>query len=215
MVQNYHRDAAGRLRWRNAEKEGGHGLPPSSRAVVSPYDASTRYARHGHIISWKGFAAHLTETCDPDGPNVITDVVTTAATTHDSQVLPGIHTRLARRRLLPAEHLVDAGYTSLPHLEQAARQHGTRPDVDDDVGVIPDALGRPGRLGDVPGEHLGGRGGHQLGHGLGRMGGLAASLARLALGARDPMHRGHRAVIAPGIQFTGPDLGGRELGVLA
>ncbi|MFE2936098.1 hypothetical protein [Streptomyces sp. NPDC059278] len=37
------------------------------------------------------------------------DVATTAATTHDSQVPPGIHTRLALRGLLPAEHLVDAG----------------------------------------------------------------------------------------------------------
>ena len=123
MVQNYHRDAAGHLRWRTAGTEGGPGLPPSSRAIVSPYDISARYARHGHIISWKGFSAHLTETCAPDGPNVITDVATTAATTHDSQVLPGIHIRLRRRGLLPAEHLVDAGYTSLPHLEQAAREH--------------------------------------------------------------------------------------------
>jgi len=122
MVQN-HRDAAGHLRWRTAATEGGPGLPPSSRALVPPYDTSARYARHGHIISWKGFSAHLTETCAPDGPNVITDVATTAATTHDSKVLPGIHTRLSRRGLLPAEHLVDAGYTSLPHLEQAARAH--------------------------------------------------------------------------------------------
>jgi hypothetical protein len=68
MVQNYHRDAAGHLRWRTAETEGGPGLPPSSRAVVSPYDASARYARHGHIISWKGFSAHLTETCAPAAP---------------------------------------------------------------------------------------------------------------------------------------------------
>ncbi|MEU0163274.1 transposase [Streptomyces sp. NPDC006261] len=105
VLQNYHRDAAGRLRWRTAEKEGGAGLPPSSRAVVSPYDTSARYARHGHITSWKGFSAHLTETCAPDGPNVITDV------------------RLSRRGLLPAEHLVDNGYTSLVHLEQAAREH--------------------------------------------------------------------------------------------
>jgi hypothetical protein len=108
--RNTHRDTAGHLRWRTAEKEGGPGLPHSSRAVVSPYDTSARYARHGHIISWKGFTAHLTETCAPDGPNVITDV----AITHDNQVLPGIHTRLSRRGLLPAEHLVDAGYTSLP-----------------------------------------------------------------------------------------------------
>ncbi|MFC8103736.1 MULTISPECIES: transposase [unclassified Streptomyces] len=123
IVQNYHHDPAGHLRWRTAEKEDGPGLPPSSRAIVSPYDTSARYARHGHIISWKGFSAHLTETCAPDSPNVITDVATTAATTHDSKVLPGIHTRLARRGLLPAEHLVDAGYTYLPHLEQAARDH--------------------------------------------------------------------------------------------
>jgi len=36
MVQNYHRDAAGRLRWRTAEKRDGTGVPPSSRAIVSP-----------------------------------------------------------------------------------------------------------------------------------------------------------------------------------
>ncbi|MFD5065449.1 hypothetical protein [Streptomyces sp. NPDC058394] len=114
MVQNYHRDTAGHLRWRTAEKEGGPGLPPSSAAVVSSYDTSARCTRHGHVISWKGFSAHLTETCAPDGPNVITDVATTAATTHDSQVLPGIRTGLARCGLLPAEHLVDAkpGYSA-------------------------------------------------------------------------------------------------------
>ncbi|MEU0252836.1 DUF664 domain-containing protein [Streptomyces sp. NPDC006184] len=123
MVQNYHHDSTGHLRWCTAETEGGPGLSPSSRAIVSPYDTSARYARHGHIISWRAFSAHLTETCAPDGPNVITDVATTAATTHDSQVLPGIHIRLARRGLLSAEHLVDAGYTSLPHLEQATREH--------------------------------------------------------------------------------------------
>lgn len=71
----------------------------------------------------QGFSAHLTETYALDGPNVITDVATTAATTHDSQVLPGIHTRLRSRGLLPAEHLVDSGYASLVHLEQAARDH--------------------------------------------------------------------------------------------
>jgi hypothetical protein len=44
---------------------------------------------------------------------VITDVATAAATTSDAQALPGIHTRLKHRGLLPAEHLVDGGYTSL------------------------------------------------------------------------------------------------------
>lgn len=92
-------------------------------AVVSPYDTSARYARRGQTTRWKGFIAHLTETCATGGPNVITDVATTAATTNDAQVLPDIHNRLRRRGLLPGEHLVDGGYTSLVHLERAAREH--------------------------------------------------------------------------------------------
>lgn len=120
VVQNYYRDAAGRLRSRTADDGG---LPPSSSAIVSPYDTTARYVRHGHIIHWRGFAAHLTETCAPGSVNVITDVATTSAATSDAQVLPGLHGRLARRGLLPAEHLVDGGYTSLVHLERAAREH--------------------------------------------------------------------------------------------
>ncbi|WP_370107030.1 transposase [Streptacidiphilus sp. BW17] len=54
VVQNYYRDAAGHLRWRTAEDGG---LPPSAAAIVSPYDTTARYVRHGHIIRWKGFAA--------------------------------------------------------------------------------------------------------------------------------------------------------------
>ncbi|WP_258534540.1 hypothetical protein [Streptomyces sp. PT12] len=120
MVQNYYREGAGRLRWRTAEDGG---LPPSAVAVVSPCDPTARYARRGHVTRWKGFVAHLTETCAPDGVNVITDVATTDATGYDAKALPGIHTRLKRHGLLPAEHLVDGGYTSLVRLEQAAREH--------------------------------------------------------------------------------------------
>jgi hypothetical protein len=120
VVQNYYRDAVGRLRLRTDEDGG---LPPSSVAIVSPYDLTARYARRGQTTRWKGFVAHLTETCARDGVNVITDVATTPATTNDSQALPGIHTRLARRGLLPAEHLVDGGYTSLVHVEHSHREH--------------------------------------------------------------------------------------------
>jgi transposase len=120
VVQNYYGDAAGHLRWRTDEDGG---LPPSSCAIVSPYDLTARYARRGQLTRWKGFITHLTETCSAEGTRVITDVATTAATTNDAQVLPAIHTRLKRRGLLPAEHLVDGGYTSLVHMEQAAREH--------------------------------------------------------------------------------------------
>ncbi|MEV6502135.1 transposase [Streptomyces prunicolor] len=114
VVQNYYRGAAGRLRWRTAD---GGGLSPSSSAIVLPYDTTERYVRHGHVLSWKGYAAHVTETCASDSVNVITDVATASAATNDGQAPPSIYTRLARRGLLPAEHLVDGGYTSLVHLE--------------------------------------------------------------------------------------------------
>jgi hypothetical protein len=52
---------------------------------------------------------HLTETCEPDRPNRITCVQTTDATVPDTELLDPIHTHLAKRDLLPAEHLVDAG----------------------------------------------------------------------------------------------------------
>ncbi|MFB7009907.1 MULTISPECIES: hypothetical protein [unclassified Streptomyces] len=42
---------------------------------------------------------------------------------NDGQALLGIHTRLARRGLLPVEHLVDDDYASLVRLEQAEREH--------------------------------------------------------------------------------------------
>ena len=41
LVQNYHWDPAGRLRWR--DDEGDAGLPPSAARIVSPYDVAARY----------------------------------------------------------------------------------------------------------------------------------------------------------------------------
>lgn len=121
LVQNYYWDAAGRLRWR--DDDGDSGLPPSASRIVSPYDLTALHARRGQVTRWTGSLTHVTETCSDDGPNVITDVVTMPATSSDAQVLPGIHTRLECRGLRPAEHLVDGGYTSLVHLEQAEREH--------------------------------------------------------------------------------------------
>ncbi|NTU85546.1 MAG: transposase, partial [Chloroflexales bacterium] len=60
-------------------------------------------------------------TCDPDTPNLITDIETTPATEHDSLVLETIHANLAARDLLPAEHLVDAGYVSSETLVKSQR----------------------------------------------------------------------------------------------
>jgi transposase len=121
LVQNYHWDASGRLRWR--DDEGGAGLPPPAARIVSPYDPAARCARRGQVTRWAGYLAHVTETCSGDGPNVITDVATMPATSADSAAVAGIHARLERRGLLPADHLTDGGYTSLIHMERAGREH--------------------------------------------------------------------------------------------
>jgi transposase len=120
MVQNFVTDSRGRLRPRT-EKDG---LVPSRVRIESPYDTEARWARRGDT-RWTGYLAHVTETCDDRGVNVITDVATTAPA-NDSTAVPGIHARLKRRRLLPGDHLLDAGYTSVALLDQAARDHRVR-----------------------------------------------------------------------------------------
>ncbi len=120
VSQNCYSEPAGRLRWR--DDDGDAGLPPSAARVVSPYDLAARYSRRGQVTRWTGYLAQVTETCDGDAPNVITDVAVMPATSDDRQALAGIHARLARRGLLPGAHLVDGGYTSLVHMERAARE---------------------------------------------------------------------------------------------
>jgi hypothetical protein len=120
FLQNYWVDERARVRWREPDEAG---LPSSSTAIVSPYDLTARYSRRNDI-RWKGFLAHVTETCDDDMVNIITDVTTTPATLYDIRALPAIHDRLAQRDLLPDEHLVDGGYTSVVQQDQSAREHG-------------------------------------------------------------------------------------------
>ncbi|MEV6730608.1 transposase [Streptomyces sp. NPDC051364] len=118
IVQNFLIDTRGCLRPR-ADKDG---QPRGALRIVSPYDIEARRAIRGDT-RWSGYLVHVTETCDSDDSvHLITDVATTGPT-RDSQALPGIHKRLHARRLLPAEHLVDGGYTSAALLDRSARDH--------------------------------------------------------------------------------------------
>ena len=94
------------LRLRTAED-----LPPSAELICSPFDAQARFSIKRET-RWTGYKVHLTESCDPDRPNLLTDVQTTLATTPDTEALPTIQAALIERDLVPAEHLVDAGYVS-------------------------------------------------------------------------------------------------------
>jgi transposase len=90
-------------------------LPPFSAQICSPYDPDARYRRK-RDTEWVGYAVHLTESCDDEGPHVLTNVETTPATTQDSQMLGRIGKQLAAHDLTPSEHYVDAGYPTGEYL---------------------------------------------------------------------------------------------------
>lgn len=106
------------VRWRVAED-----LPPATCLIRTPYDPDARYSKK-RDTEWTGYKVHLTETCDDDVPNLITDVTTTLAPTADYDVVPSIQANLARRQVTPGEQIVDAGYVSADHLLSSRAEHG-------------------------------------------------------------------------------------------
>jgi len=117
-LQQYYAPAAdGSTRWREADD-----TAPASHLIHSPYDLEARYSTK-HELHWVGYKTHVTETCDPDLPHLITHVETTQATTPDNTVLSDIHTALAVKELLPREHLLDGGYPSSAQLVTSQTEH--------------------------------------------------------------------------------------------
>ena len=108
----------GQLRWHIVQE-----MPATAEQISSPYDPEARYGKK-RDISWTGYKAHLTETCDPETPHVITNVETTLATTPDDHMLTVVHQSLAKNELLPSEHLVDMGYTGCRMLVESQQRHG-------------------------------------------------------------------------------------------
>lgn len=90
-------------------------LPPSAERIRSPYDVEARYGLK-RTMGWMGYKFHATETCDADQPHLITHVETTTAPVSDFTLPPTIHAALAKKDLLPATHLVDAGYVDAGNL---------------------------------------------------------------------------------------------------
>jgi transposase len=99
------------------------GLPPSSIRIDSPYDTQARFA-YKRSTKWLGYKVHLTETCDEETPNIITNVQTECATFNDNYSLPKIHEQLSQAELLPDKHLVDAGYIEASNLVESRREYG-------------------------------------------------------------------------------------------
>jgi transposase len=100
-------------------------MPAPADLIDSPYDPEARYSVK-RDTTWVGYKLHQTETCDAAAPRLIVNVETTVATVPDDHMLATVHASLARRHLLPAEHLVDKGYTSAQVLLDSARNDGVR-----------------------------------------------------------------------------------------
>jgi transposase len=106
--------------WRTAKD-----LAPAGQRINSPYDAEATFGNK-RSTTWVGYKAHLTETCEPDQVHLITNVETTLAVTADVDMTAPIHASLAARRLLPGDHLIDAGYVDVELLVGSQFGHGVR-----------------------------------------------------------------------------------------
>lgn len=112
-----------------------HGLPPGRSRLTSPYDIDARRGGKRDLF-WTGYKVHVSETCTDEQdrtepgeqplPNIITNVATTDAAVPDAAMTTPIHESLARRGLLPNEHLLDSGYPSADLLVESADRFGIR-----------------------------------------------------------------------------------------
>ncbi len=116
-IQQFYREE-GRIYWRTRESLG---LPPAHRMITSPDDLDARYTVKREM-SWIGYKVHVTETCDPNHPRLLTQVETTPATTHDVHLTEPIQDDLIARGLAPNTMLVDGGYIEADLLVSSAER---------------------------------------------------------------------------------------------
>jgi transposase len=98
-------------------------LPPAAEGIESPYDVEARY-RHKRDTQWTGYMVHVSETCEPTTPHLLTHVHTTPATVHEAQCTEPIQQALVDKDVPPGEHLVDAAYISSELLVHSRDDHG-------------------------------------------------------------------------------------------
>lgn len=96
----------------------GKELLPAGERFDSPYDPEAHFGNK-RAITWHGYKVHLTETCDEEGVHLITQVETTSSVIPDVELGEKIQTDLAAKKLLPKEHLVDAGYVDAQWLAES------------------------------------------------------------------------------------------------
>ena len=98
-------------------------LPPAAEGLESPYDVEARY-RHKRDTAWTGYMVHISETCEPTAPHLLTHVHTTPATVHEAQCTLPIQHALLEKAVPPQEHFVDAAYISAALLVDSRDDYG-------------------------------------------------------------------------------------------
>nr|WP_309687488.1 IS1182 family transposase [Armatimonas sp.] len=117
-TEQYEPDSQGPPRFKSSKE-----LPSAAEQIASPYDSEARFAQKRET-GWVGYKVHFTETCDADTPHLLVHVETTVATVPDDNMLSTIHPKLAKKGLLPREHLVDMGYTDSGILAESLKDFG-------------------------------------------------------------------------------------------
>ena len=98
-------------------------LPRAAEGIESPYDAEARY-RHKGTMGWVGYMVHVSETCEPTTPHLLTHVHTTTAAVHEAMGTADIHQALVDKDVAPGEHWVDAAYIDAELLGRSQEDHG-------------------------------------------------------------------------------------------
>jgi transposase len=98
-------------------------LPRAAEGIESPYDTDARY-RNKRDTQWTGSMVHVSETCEPPAPHLLTHVHTTPATVHEAQCTAPIQQALVDKDMPPREHLVDAASIAAEWLVDSREEHG-------------------------------------------------------------------------------------------
>jgi transposase len=98
-------------------------LPPAAEAIESPYDPEARY-RQTCATQWTDSMGHVSETCEPTAPHLLTQVHTTTAAVYEAQRTAPIHQALRAKDLAPQEHFVDGASISADVLGASRDEHG-------------------------------------------------------------------------------------------
>src|SRR5713101_6178763 len=109
---------APRVRFKTKEE-----LPRPAEEIQSPYDSEARY-HHKRTTFWVGYTVHVSETCEPTTPHLLTHVHTTTAAVHEAMCTADIHQALVDKDVAPGEHWVDAAYIDAELLVRSQEDHG-------------------------------------------------------------------------------------------